>query len=114
MKESDGNQFDARVGYYWRREVCLENGTSQNPFSKPFVGLPRQAQGPRFRRETGINEAFTQMATNWILRDKALTSSSNIVTSKTLRLFCFPQAGAGAWVFHGWQERLSPFVEVRA
>ena len=29
-----------------------------------------------------------------------------------LRLFCLPQAGCGAWSYHGWQKRLPPHVEV--
>jgi surfactin synthase thioesterase subunit len=30
----------------------------------------------------------------------------------SLRLFCIPQAGMGAWAFHGWQETLGSAVEV--
>jgi len=30
----------------------------------------------------------------------------------SLRLFCIPQAGMGAWAFHGWQEVLGSSVEV--
>lgn len=29
-----------------------------------------------------------------------------------VRLFCFPAAGMGAWVFHKWEEGLPDFVEV--
>lgn len=29
-----------------------------------------------------------------------------------LRLFCFPAAGMGAWVFHKWEARLPDFVEI--
>ncbi len=29
-----------------------------------------------------------------------------------LRLFCIPQAGMGAWAFHGWQEALGNSIEV--
>ena len=30
----------------------------------------------------------------------------------SLRVFCLPQAGCGAWSYHGWQNRLPPHVEV--
>mmetsp|Transcript_14881 Transcript_14881/g.37687 ORF Transcript_14881/g.37687 Transcript_14881/m.37687 type:complete len:270 (+) Transcript_14881:53-862(+) len=30
----------------------------------------------------------------------------------SLRLFCIPQAGMGAWAFHGWQKTLGSEVEV--
>ena len=50
------------------------------------------------------------MANIWILREAGLKLDTGV--TKTLRLFCFPQAGAGAWVFHGWQTQLPEFVEV--
>eukprot|EP00959_Pyramimonas_sp_CCMP1952_P151475 3169453-Pyramimonas_sp.AAC.2 len=31
-----------------------------------------------------------------------------------LRLFCVPQAGCGAWVYHGWSKKLPAEVEVCA
>ena len=31
----------------------------------------------------------------------------------SVRLWCFPYAGAGASLYHGWKSRLAPFVEVR-
>lgn len=46
--------------------------------------------------------------TPWILRDP--TASAR--TDPSLRVFCLPQAGCGAWSYHGWQNRLPPHVEV--
>jgi len=41
-------------------------------------------------------------------------SSSSLEEGKKprLRLFCVPQAGCGAWAFHGWSGRLPPGVEL--
>ena len=46
--------------------------------------------------------------TPWIWRDP--TASAR--TDPSLRVFCLPQAGCGAWSYHGWQNRLPPHVEV--
>lgn len=49
--------------------------------------------------------------TPWILRDPA--AAPRVGPDPSLRLFCLPQAGCGAWAFHGlWQTRLPPHVEV--
>jgi surfactin synthase thioesterase subunit len=62
--------------------------------------------------------------TPWILRDPTATSAergapvscaslaSSARTDPSLRVFCLPQAGCGAWSYHGWQNRLPPHVEV--
>ena len=38
--------------------------------------------------------------------------ASSARTDPSLRVFCLPQAGCGAWSYHGWQNRLPPHVEV--
>jgi surfactin synthase thioesterase subunit len=50
--------------------------------------------------------------TPWILRDPAVEPRARDDPSVRLRLFCLPQAGCGAWSYHGWQKRLPPHVEV--
>ena len=49
--------------------------------------------------------------TPWILRDPAATSAER-GAPVSLRVICLPQAGCGAWSYHGWQNRLPPHVEV--
>ena len=48
----------------------------------------------------------------WILRGPDERSRPPGAVPPRLRLFCLPQAGAGAWCFHGWSARLPPDVEV--
>ena len=48
----------------------------------------------------------------WILRGPEERSRPPGAGPPRLRLFCLPQAGAGAWCFHGWSARLPPDVEV--
>ena len=48
----------------------------------------------------------------WIL--KAPGAASPPSPTCKLRLFCFPQAGSGAWMYHKFTEGLPPWVEVCA
>lgn len=51
----------------------------------------------------------------WILqspKDVAVLDAEGEDFEPTMRLFCIPQAGMGAWAFHGWQEALGPAIEV--
>ena len=50
--------------------------------------------------------------TPWILRDPAAEPRARDDPSVRLRLFCLPQAGCGAWSYHGWQKRLPSHVEL--
>ena len=50
--------------------------------------------------------------TPWILRDPACANRAPDAPAVGLRVICLPQAGAGAYAFHGWQKRLPPHVEV--
>lgn len=48
----------------------------------------------------------------WILRGPEERSRPPGAGPPRLRLFCLPQAGAGAWCFHNWSAHLPPDVEV--
>ena len=61
-----------------------------------------------------ICDLFTTMsgANLWIL--KAPGAATPPSSACKLRLFCFPQAGSGAWMYHKFAEGLPPWVEVCA
>ncbi|WIA33547.1 hypothetical protein OEZ86_006671 [Tetradesmus obliquus] len=44
---------------------------------------------------------------HWLLPKRGVETNADAV-----KLFCFPQAGMGAAVFHAWSERLAPHVQV--
>ncbi|KAF6261033.1 Alpha/Beta hydrolase protein [Scenedesmus sp. NREL 46B-D3] len=45
--------------------------------------------------------------THWLLPKRGVQTNADAV-----KLFCLPQAGMGAAVFHAWSERLAPHVQV--
>ena len=48
----------------------------------------------------------------WILQGPDEQTRPPDAPPVRLRLFCVPQAGCGAWSFHGWSQHLPPDVEV--
>mmetsp|Transcript_46070 Transcript_46070/g.87902 ORF Transcript_46070/g.87902 Transcript_46070/m.87902 type:complete len:281 (-) Transcript_46070:529-1371(-) len=50
----------------------------------------------------------------WILQGPALQERNPPTPDESvkMRLFCVPQAGCGAWVYHGWTHKLPPDIEV--
>jgi len=48
----------------------------------------------------------------WILQEPVRTGPTQPPHMVKLRIFCFPQAGMGAWAFHDWVRRLPLWVEV--
>ena len=48
----------------------------------------------------------------WILQGPNEKTRPPDAPPVRLRLFCVPQAGCGAWSFHGWSRHLPPDVEV--
>lgn len=53
-----------------------------------------------------------QIENPWILRDPACVERAKDTPPVGLRVFALPQAGCGAWQYHGWQKRLPPHAEV--
>jgi len=49
---------------------------------------------------------------DWILQEPVMTGPPQPSDMVRLRLFCFAQAGMGAWAFHGWVSKLPLWVEV--
>ncbi|MET9294874.1 alpha/beta fold hydrolase [Streptomyces sp. NPDC003077] len=62
---------------------------------------------PRPRPSTHGTVPSGAPASRWLLR-------RSVLPDPRLRLICFPHAGGAATLFHGWQDRVPPGVEVAA
>jgi surfactin synthase thioesterase subunit len=61
---------------------------------------------------TARSAVQTQGREQQVLRAAQRQQQDAVAAAPRMSLFCFPPAGSGAYVFHGWERQLPPDVEV--